>query len=358
MEEIVIPSQCFVPFILFPKSNVHLADLDDDDDDNYPLPPFARPSFGSSGSTSSLPEIANGTADYPSNTHHRANPSSDNLPRPAGLVTPARPHAAKGSTSYSHGAPTPPYPGSSHYSSSNHDEQPRLGKLSNGSNTSLLTSNTSIGSAPGFLAGKKGSKASLTSLRNAFKSSAVPVPPVPNIASQAYPALRNPFSRYDAPASPVHGHANISSSPRTNGFRKQSTASARSMGGRSVTSQGSSGFRQDEHAPALPPIPSRSTPSRMTRRGSDSASSFVYVRNGSIGGLDGIEEGSSVRTAGEEALRVVWRDLREAADSKVTRICARPLVSADTITEADFFRIHIPRYPHISTRASMSRSTL
>jgi len=230
------------------------------------------------------------------------------------MSTPARPHLPKGSASYSTGVPTPPSYG---YGIS-HDE-PRLGKFSNGSNTSLVTTGTSIGSTPGFLAPRKGSKASLTSIRNAFKSAAHPVPPVPNITSTAYPALKNPFSRYNEPASPSRPFASPRGGPH---IPRKSTASARSIGGRSATSNSS---RPDD-VPALPPIPARSTPSRMGKQGSDAGSLFAFRRNGSVAGLDGIEEGS-VRTAGEEALRVVWREFREVADGKIARVCGRPLVS-------------------------------
>ena len=223
---------------------------------------------------------------------HRTNPSTENLP--PSFYTPARPHLPKSSASYSPGFPTPP----------SYGDEPRLGKFSNGSSTSLTTS---IGSSAPFP--KKGSKASLTSLRNAFKSSAAG-PPVPNLTT--YPVLRNPFSRYNEPHSPSRPFA----SPHV---PRKSTASSRSIGGRSATSQGS---RQDD-VPALPPIPARSTPSRVGRQGSDT-SMFAFRRHGSIG-LDGIEE--STRTAGEEALAVVWREFRQGADAKVARICGRPLVS-------------------------------
>jgi hypothetical protein len=297
-------------------SSFHLyqltIDLDDDDDDNYPLPTFSKPVFGSPGSTSSLPDVSHSTPSYPS--AHRSNESSDNLSRPS-LGTPARPHMPKGSASYSTGMPTPPSYGYGMV----HDE-PRLGKFSNGSNTSLVTAGTSIGSTPGFLAPRKGSKASLTSIRNAFKSAAHPVPPVPNLTSTAYPALKNPFSRYNEPASPSRPFASPRGGPHV---PRKSTTSTRSIGGRSATSNSS---RPDD-VPALPSIPSRSTPSRMGRQGSDAGSLFAFRRNGSVAGLDGIEEGN-VRTAGEEALRVVWREFREVADGKVARVCGRPLVSA------------------------------
>jgi hypothetical protein len=45
-------------------------------------------------------------------------------------------------------------------------------------------------------------------------------------------------------------------------------------------------------------------------------------RNGSIGGEDATEG----RTPGEEAIRVVFRDFKEAANAKISKICARPLV--------------------------------
>jgi hypothetical protein len=257
--------------------------------------------------------VTHSTPSYP--TAHRSNPSSDNLARP-GPSTPARPHLSKGSASYSVGIPTP-----SSYGPGYSQDEPRLGKFSNGSNTSLVTAGTSIGSTPGFLAARKGSKPSLTSIRNAFKSSAHAVPPVPHLNGTAYPALKNPFSRYNEPVSPSRPFASPRGGPHV---PRKSTASVRSVSARSATSQSS---RPDDQVPALPPIPSRSTPSRTGRHGSDAGSIFAFRRHGSVGGLDGIDEGH-VRTAGEEALRVVWREFREAADGKVARVCGRPLVGA------------------------------
>lgn len=293
----------------------HLSDLDDDDDDLYAPPSFGAKAFGFSPSSSSLPDVSHSTPSYP--TTHRPNNSSDNLAR-AGPSTPARPHPTKASASYSAGIPTP-----SSYGHGYSQDEPRLGKFSNGSNTSLVTAGTSIGSTPGFLAPKKGSKPSLTSIRNAFKSSAQPIPPVPHLNGTAYPALKNPFSRYNEPASPSRPFTSPRGAPYV---PRKSTASIRSASARSATSQSS---RPDDQVPALPPIPSRSTPSRTGRHGSDAGSLFAFRRNGSVAALDGIDEGR-VRTAGEEALRIVWRDFREAADSKVARVCGRPLVSPST----------------------------
>lgn len=221
----------------------------------------------------------------------------------------------------------------------------RLGKHSNGSASSLVGPGTSISSASGFLAHRKGS---LASLKNAFMKGGSapaginsPIPPVPALdgkhtGNAGYPALKNPFSRFDAPISPTSStfrpssRRNGDTSPAPSGHRgwaqsKHSTttnhSSHRSHGGRSATSQGSSSFQVEDHPlPALPPIPMRGTPSRMGRTESDAGS---FLRNASISG-DGEE--SVVKTPAEEGLRVVFRQFSEAANQKIARICARPLV--------------------------------
>ncbi|WWD01575.1 hypothetical protein V866_008520 [Kwoniella sp. B9012] len=340
MEEIVIPN------------------LDDDEDD-FQLP-VHKPSFGAGSSTSSLPE----TDPYA----HRTNPSADGSFPTRLQATPTRPILPQASASFSVGVPTPNTKahgfGQSAASTSS-DDRSKLGKFSNGSSSSLITPGTSISSSAGFLQARKGS---LASLKNAFKSSSSSssntnaIPPVPTLDTKAYgapgyPALRNPFSRFDSPISPKHStfktpNSRSGKTPSTSttaspaqhsmtpsggavGYhnpdgRKYSIASShRSQGGRSINSQGSSNFKAEDHPmPALPPIPMRQTPSRMNRMGSDaSVFGFTSRRNGSIGGGMG-EDGSEMsfgKTPGEEALKVVFRGFREAANQKVSRICARPL---------------------------------
>ncbi|KAK8869950.1 hypothetical protein IAR55_000519 [Kwoniella newhampshirensis] len=325
MEEIVIPSF-------------------DDDDDDY-LSSLPKPSFGvaASSSTSSLPE----TDPY----SHRSNPSSDSSYAPRPQATPTRPVIPKVPASYSAGVPTPNSHGFGFGSSAGQDDRSKLGKLSNGSSSSLVGPGTSIGSSSGFLAGRKGS---LASIKNAFKSSGNnAVPPVPPLDTKqygapGYPALKNPFSRFESPISPKNstfktssrsGKAPSTSSPAAGGHhapdgRKYSIASShRSQGERSNTSQGSSSFRAEDHPlPALPPIPMRQTPSRMGRKGSDAGSIFGFStrRNGSLGGEEAFDAAAG-RTPGEEALRLVFSDFREAANQKIGRICARPLNSQPSL---------------------------
>ena len=311
-----------------------LSDLDDDDDDDYTIPSLSKPSFGSSS-----PTIGSDNGVYA----HRNNPSADSFTGKYGgpSVTPTRPILPKASASYSVGVTTP-----------NSHDVARLGKFSNGSSSSLVTANTSISSTAGFLGARKGS---LASLKNAFTKGgnaaggSSSVPPVPAVDAKhhgapGYPALKNPFSRFDSPASPSSSNFNHSArpngkaSPGMSGFqgwaeRKQSIAtnhsSQRSHGGRSTTSQGSSSFRTEDHpVPALPPIPMRATPSRMGRMGSDAGSFFGVPprRQGSLGGEDGLD-GLNSKTPADEALRVVFREFKEAANQKLARLCARPLVS-------------------------------
>ncbi|WRT66978.1 uncharacterized protein IL334_003943 [Kwoniella shivajii] len=313
-----------------------IPDLGDDEDDY--LPSLSK-NFGAGSSTSSLLE----TDPYA----HRSNPSADAV-FPIKQTTPTRPVLPQASASFSVGIPTPNTNahGFGQASSSTSDDRTRFGKFSNGSSSSLVAPGTSVGSTPGFLAARKGS---LASLKNAFKlSSNAAIPPVPALDTKAYgapgyPALRNPFSRFDSPISPKNatfktssrtaGKTSTSSSPAQGvGYhnpdgRKYSIASShRSQGGRSTTSQGSSNFRAEDHPmPALPPIPLRQTPSRMNRTGSDaSVFGFASRRTGSVGGEDGSDV-SFGKTPGEEALRVVFRDFKESANQKVGRICARPL---------------------------------
>ncbi|ORX39679.1 cell morphogenesis N-terminal-domain-containing protein [Kockovaella imperatae] len=275
-------------------NEILLPTFDDDESvHNFGLPSFSNPSFGASSSTTSLDIYP--TSEYPRNA------SVENLPRPS-LSTPARPTLQKTSVSYSTGYSTP-------------GDERRLGKLSNGSNASLATPGTSIGSAPGFLPNRKGS---LASIKNAFKPTGpTHVPPVPNL-NTAYPALRNPFSRFEPPASPSY-----TSSPRQhNALRKQPTASGKSTGGRSANSQSSLTYRPSEDNVSLPPVPSRSTPSR--RQGSDTSAYRFLRQGGSIRGLEDVDE-EGPKSAADEALQTIWADFRSAADSKVARICGRPL---------------------------------
>lgn len=257
-------------------------------------------------------------------------------------MTPSRPTLSK-NVSQPVGIPT--------YAAAPTDErqpQATLGKFSNGSSTSIVTPGTSIGSAPGFLAARKGS---LASIKNAFKGSKDPsygVPPVPTFDSSSsaagYPALKNPFSRYDSTSSPVNalfGHSpragrqalNNGGPPATPGAKERKPSSVnthvsqRSHGGRSIASNGSTNLRTDDHPlPSLPPIPMRATPSRLGRAGNESGSAFQFGsrRNGSIGGGD---EASLGKTPGEEALRMIFKDFKASADAKIQRVCGRPLVS-------------------------------
>ncbi|ODN73526.1 hypothetical protein L202_08027 [Cryptococcus amylolentus CBS 6039] len=328
MEEIVIPN------------------LEDDEDDY--LPSLSRPVFGAASSTSSLPDTD------PYSNSHRSNLSSDSSYAPGKLqtTTPTRPGLQKASASFSVGAPTLAHgfgqqqtPGS-------------LGKFNNASSSSLVTPGTSISSSGAVKRPGLATKGSFASIKNAFKQNhSTPAPPLPafdRTGPPGYPALKNPFSRYDSPMSPrnpagfktpVKGK-NLSSSttasPMSRGNtadgqgRKYSIASShRSQGGRSMTSNGSVNFRADDHPmPALPPIPSRQTPSRLGgRHGSDVGSYLGRMRGGSVD----LDDGEFGRTPGEEALRVVFVEFREAAGNKVQRVCARPLnshPSLSTILEA------------------------
>ena len=318
MEEIVIPSR-LEPNI-FRRIAKPSLDLDDDEDDHYALPSLARSAFGSA--SSSTPES--------DKFSHRSNPSQDSYP--TRLATPTRPPLPKVSASYSVGVPI-----------SNGRDGGGIGKLSNGSTTSLAGPGTSIGSSSSFLGNRKGS---LASLRNAFNKSAsastatVPVPPVPaldvkQVGGSGYPALKNPFSRFESPFSPTassfnQASRNGASSPAPSGFegwreRKQSIAtnhsSQRSQGGRSTTSQGSSNFRADDYPmPALPPIPMRATQSRSAATESDSPNSLgLHYRTAGRHS----EEGN---TPADAALRIMFRDLEDIANQKIARFCARPLV--------------------------------
>ncbi|KAL7422234.1 Cell morphogenesis protein PAG1 [Cryptotrichosporon argae] len=313
MEEIVIP------------------DLDEDDDD-FSLPSLSRHGFGSETDTHTHRTAASTSSDSSFAAPRFGKPST----------TPTRPVLPK-NASYSVGVPTPAH---------GFGEPPRMGKLSNGSSSSLIA--PSVSSAGGGIFG--GRKGSLASIKNAFKSTSAAgsgagsaIPPVPHLDARhvqpGYPALRNPFSRFDtaplSPSTPVgrpgrSGKAPSTSSPapsayHTYGERKQSVvsnahSSQRSHGGRSATSQGSSNFRAEDHPlPALPKIPSRSTPSRMGRQGSD-VSAFGFARYGSMGGGEDAEEQFGRRPA-DEALRLAFDDFREAANVKIARILTRPLNS-------------------------------
>lgn len=297
MEAIVIPSRWS------PSLCPYVADNHpgfDDDEEELSLPTFGRTAFGAASSTHTTPELE------PYGHGHKVQASYD---YPSRLNnTPSRPALNKTAASYNVG------PGA--------EERQKLGKFSNGSSSSLITPGTSISSSAGFLANRKGSFASL---KNAFKAGAGPAPPVP--------PLKNPFS-FDSPSSPTAagfklGGRKVSNAPMApppihhqQWDRKHSIAtnhsSQRSHGGRSAASYGSSSYRADEPpVPSLPPIPMRGGPSRMGRLGSDAS---IFARtNGSI------SEEVVGTTPSDEALRVIFRTFRDAANMKVTRICGRPL---------------------------------
>ena len=310
-----------------------------DDFDDYAPPSFSRGGFGQSSSPAG--------SDVDLHSHH-SRPSIETPyfggRTPSVTSTPARPTLPKVSASFSGTGATPH---GFNYDSERND-RPKLGKFSNGSSSSLVGAGTSISSNAPFLAPRKGSMASL---RNAFKigsssNTSVNVPPLPSFDAKSfgtpgYPALRNPFSKLDSPQSPAGMHrpgpskGKFPSTSSPAGYqydRKQSVSSQRSHGGRSITSNGSSNFRaEDVPLPALPPIPMRATPSRIGRQGSDAGSLFGGVlRHGSIGGDDFLD--SAARTPADEALRAVFRDFKQAADAKVSRICARPLNTTPSLT--------------------------
>ena len=66
----------------------------------------------------------------------------------------------------------------------------------------------------------------------------------------------------------------------------------------------------------------RTTPSRNRRNGSD-AGSFLARQNQSISNAGKVEQGL---TPADEAVWIFFRELKEAGDQKIARICARPLV--------------------------------
>ena len=75
--------------------------------------------------------------------------------------------------------------------------------------------------------------------------------------------------------------------------------------------------------PSLPPVPHRSR-----RQGSDTSFHKSGRHGGSIGGLGDVDEETGPKYAADEALKLIWADFCAAADNKVVKICARPLVSA------------------------------
>lgn len=152
--------------------------------------------------------------------------------------------------------------------------------------------------------------------------------------SGRYPALQNPF-RHDAePLSQAVGRprANTKASMTSaspsfimhHGSKQSVTtfhSSQRSLGARSTTSQSSSNFRPEDHPmPVMSTIPNRSTPSRVGRPGSDTSQ---------LGGPFGRSEEQETfgKTPAEEALKVVYQSFRTAAESKIKKIMAKPLVS-------------------------------
>ena len=381
MEEIVIPSE---PSHRKIRGRAHAVDLEDDDEDELQLPSFGRGAFGNS-SSSSLPEMEpHGSGSL----GHRAQQSSDSFAfgrhgfnAPAAGAGPASGTPSRPSLSKNHtqpvgvGVPSIPY-GHAPGQLGGYEERARLGMLANGSTTSVVTPGTSIGSAPGFLSGRKGSFANL---KNAFKAGSKDpsfgVPPVPHASGSGagsgagYPALKNPFSHalaHAGPSSPSTSrmgqsprgrpvmNGSISSTQQGYAYERKGSVgtthmSQRSAGGRSVASNGSSSFRPDEHPmPALPPIPMRNTPSRLGRGGSGSGSTFHFDtrRNGS-GSLGG-DEVILGNTPGEEALRMVFKDFRTSADGKIARICGRPLVSVSHSESAS--RPLMNRIPNLPLR--------
>ncbi|KAL1411204.1 Cell morphogenesis protein PAG1 [Vanrija albida] len=310
-----------------------IPDLDDDDD--LTLPSFSRTTFGSQGASS----------DTELYTHrHEPSTSSDPSSRANG----------GGANAFNTGSLRAALPrsGLSH-SASAHDlalEPPRLGKMSNGSSSSLIAhSMHQSGSGSGVLGPRKGSFASL---KNVFKPNTQGAPPVPSLppldskqyGAPRYPTLRDPFNRFDSPPSPTSTHTNN----RPRGYTKASAAwqtpmsynhthgktsvttmhsSQRSFGGRSVTSQGSSSFRAEDYPlPMLPRIPPRSTPSRAGRQGSDTSMFGTFPRKMSVNNGDESLDNFG-KTPAEEALRVVFQAFRESADPKITKLLAKPLNS-------------------------------
>lgn len=259
--------------------------------------------------------------------------------------------------------PRPPLPKSSlSYSASAHDltgleppsMPPRIGKLSNGSASSLGTHVLQAsGSGNGLLGARK---SSFASLKNVFKSGERGTPPpVPSWDSKpgsgaGYPALKNPFS--PVPASPpsatgrprANTKSSMSSAFHNFSERNRSVAtlhsSQRSLGARSTRSDASSNFRAEDYPlPAIPRIPNRSTPSRAGRQGSDTSMFSAMPPRPSMSGDDMME--TFGRTPAEEALRVVFQNFREVAEKKIQKVLAKPLVSyCVTVLMEDYTSVH------------------
>jgi hypothetical protein len=368
---------------LFAHAYICVDDLDEDD---YSFPTFGK-AFGSTATPESKNPYshrsqASSSSDISYARPHassQASPSADPTPS---SITPTRPILPKAPVSYAYGTPTPPTQHPHAFG------EGRLGKFSNGSSSSLAgatgsISGSSYGTSAGFLANKKGS---LASLKNAFKGSgSTPIPPVPTldtrVGAPGLPALRNPFSRFEAPVSPTassfrpnapysrSSKPSISSTAPSaytserNPSNPNVHSSQRSYGAQSNTSQGSSNFRADDHPlPNLPKIPSRA----RAGRGSGSGSLLGLGRNGSMGGdqddLGG--NGPLGRTPGEEALRVVFTDFKESANKLISTICSKALVSLRgtctvyEVSPADKSRIRNLPCPLISVQASRPLSTV
>lgn len=322
------------PRFVICASIAHLAP-DFDDDDDFGLPSFAsRAAFGQgSGSPDSDHSHRN---DSISSDHSGLRPFGGSIPRS-----------------------TIPKSTLAHSTSSSHvdlsSESPRLGRLPNGSSSSLGMHAPPQQASPGasLLASRKGSFASLKNILKPNQQGSIPaVPPVPAMdKSGRYPALQNPF-RYDADpmssSQPIgrpraNTKASITSTAPSfimhHGSKQSVTtlhSSQRSHGGRSTTSQSSSNFRAEDHPmPPLSTIPNRSTPSRVGRPGSDTSMFGPFGRSE--------EQENFGKSPAEEALKLVYMAFRAAAESKIKKIMAKPLVGYERILRlpADAQNSHI-----------------
>jgi len=323
--EIVIPGMR--------QSLRQLLTIDLDDDDDLTLPSFGKAAFGGTptGSPGEMSDSMSSHKERSFSPEPSRQPFSSTLPRPGGAL-------AKSGLSHSASA---------------HDlsglDPPavhRMGKLSNGSATSLATHMLQqSGSGSGLLGARKGSFASL---KNVFKSGekmSAPPPPVPSWdtkpgAGPGYPTLKNPFSMAPPPSPPPNApvgyrprantKASMSSAFHFGADRNRSVAtmhsSQRSLGARSTRSEASSTFRAEDYPlPAMPRIPNRSTPSRAGRQGSDT-SMFGTGYAPPKASMSGDDFDHFGKTPAEEALRVVFQEFREAAERKIKKLLAKPLV--------------------------------
>jgi hypothetical protein len=86
----------------------------------------------------------------------------------------------------------------------------------------------------------------------------------------------------------------------------------------------------------------------MGRMGSDAGSTMMHAESSSMGAAGrragNLGEAEELGAApGEEALKAVFKDFKEAANEKLSRICARPLVSFSThcLYDVNLDRTHI-----------------